>query len=131
MFFKIDVLKNYSIFTGKHLCWSLILIKLQACKACPKSNSQGRPLNVRLGRPLDIISGRSRDARSGRPLDGQIRSLGDILGTLEGDVLGTSWGPIFAGWAVSFSNLLIVGLCHSSSSCWFSETTPKLIPFPL
>ena len=27
-----DVLKNFVIFTGKHLCWSLFLIKLQACK---------------------------------------------------------------------------------------------------
>ena len=26
------VLKNFVIFTGKHLCWSLFLIKLQACK---------------------------------------------------------------------------------------------------
>ena len=25
-----DVLKNFAIFTGKHLCWSLFLIKLQA-----------------------------------------------------------------------------------------------------
>ena len=23
--------KNFIIFTGKHLCWSLFLIKLQAC----------------------------------------------------------------------------------------------------
>ena len=23
MFFKIDVLKHFTIFTGKHLCWSL------------------------------------------------------------------------------------------------------------
>ena len=23
VFFKIDVLKNFAIFTGKHLCWSL------------------------------------------------------------------------------------------------------------
>ena len=30
MFFKIGVPKNWAIFTGKHLCWSLILIKLQA-----------------------------------------------------------------------------------------------------
>ena len=28
MFFKIGVLKNFSICTGKHLCWSLFLIKL-------------------------------------------------------------------------------------------------------
>ena len=25
-----DVLKNFAIFTGKHLCWSLFLTKLQA-----------------------------------------------------------------------------------------------------
>ena len=30
MFFKIDVPKNFAIFTGRHLCWSLFLIKLQA-----------------------------------------------------------------------------------------------------
>ena len=29
---KIGVLKNFEILTGKHLCWSLFLIKLQACK---------------------------------------------------------------------------------------------------
>ena len=29
MFFKIGVLKNFVIFTGKHLYWSLFLIKLQ------------------------------------------------------------------------------------------------------
>ena len=30
MFFKIVVLENSAIFTGKHLCWSLFVIKLQA-----------------------------------------------------------------------------------------------------
>ena len=30
MFFKISVLKSFANFTGKHLCWSLFLIKLQA-----------------------------------------------------------------------------------------------------
>ena len=30
MFFKVGSLKNFAIFTGKHLCWSLFLIKLQA-----------------------------------------------------------------------------------------------------
>ena len=28
--FKIDVLKNFTIFTGKNLCWNLFLMKLQA-----------------------------------------------------------------------------------------------------
>ena len=30
MFFKIGALKSFTIFTVKHLCWSLFLIKLQA-----------------------------------------------------------------------------------------------------
>ena len=30
MFFKIGVLKNLAYFKGKHVCWSLFLIKLQA-----------------------------------------------------------------------------------------------------
>ena len=32
MFFKIGVLRNVAIFTGKHLCWSHFLIKLQALR---------------------------------------------------------------------------------------------------
>ena len=32
MLFKISVLKYFAILTGKHLCWSLFLIKLQAFK---------------------------------------------------------------------------------------------------
>ena len=31
-----DALKNFVIFTGKHLCWSHVLIKLQACKFIEK-----------------------------------------------------------------------------------------------
>ena len=30
IFFKKSVERNFEIFTGKHLCWSLFLIKLQA-----------------------------------------------------------------------------------------------------
>ena len=33
MFFKIEVLKNFAKFTVKHLCWSLILVKLQAWRS--------------------------------------------------------------------------------------------------
>ena len=29
---KIDVFKNFAVITGKHLCWSLFVIKLPACK---------------------------------------------------------------------------------------------------
>ena len=29
MFFKTDVLKKFVIFAGKHLCWTLVLMKLQ------------------------------------------------------------------------------------------------------
>ena len=32
MTFKINVFKNFAIFTGKHLCQSLFVIKLPACK---------------------------------------------------------------------------------------------------
>ena len=43
MFFNTGALKNFAIFTGKHLCWNLFLLKLQAwrpptqvfsCKYC-------------------------------------------------------------------------------------------------
>ena len=30
MFFKISVVNNFALFTGKHLCWCLILIQFQA-----------------------------------------------------------------------------------------------------
>ena len=30
--FKTGVLKNFANFTGKHMCWSLFLIKLQVCR---------------------------------------------------------------------------------------------------
>ena len=33
MFFKIGVVKNFAEFTGKDLCWSLFLIKLQAFRS--------------------------------------------------------------------------------------------------
>ena len=32
MFFKIGVLKHFSIFTRKHLSWNYFLIKFQACR---------------------------------------------------------------------------------------------------
>ena len=35
MFFKIGVPKNFVTFTGKHLCWSLFLITLQAFRLIP------------------------------------------------------------------------------------------------
>ena len=31
MFFEIGVLENFAIIRKKHLCWSVFLIKLQAC----------------------------------------------------------------------------------------------------
>ena len=35
--YKKAVLKNFAIFTGKHLCWSLFLIKLQALRPILKN----------------------------------------------------------------------------------------------
>ena len=40
MFFKIGVLKNFAIFTGKHMCKSLFLIKLKACNFIKKRLQQ-------------------------------------------------------------------------------------------
>ena len=39
MFYKKAVLRNFAIFTGKHLCWSLFLIKLQAFRPDSKRDS--------------------------------------------------------------------------------------------
>ena len=36
LFYKKAVLKSFAIFTGKHLCWILLLIKLQACNSVKK-----------------------------------------------------------------------------------------------
>ena len=61
-------------------------------------------MNVRLRRSLDVISGRPQDVRLGRPRDVRSeRSRDGQIGSL-GNVLGTSWGPIFAGWAMSVMN---------------------------
>ena len=73
-----------------------------------ESTSQGSSLDVRLGHPVDVISGRLQDVRSGRPWDSQIRPLREVLGMLEGDVFRTSWGPIFACWEASVSELIII-----------------------
>ena len=35
MFFEMGVLKNFAVFTGKPLCWSLFLIKQQAFRCLP------------------------------------------------------------------------------------------------
>ena len=37
LFYKKTVLKNFAIFTGKHLCWSSFLIKLQAFRLIPSA----------------------------------------------------------------------------------------------
>ena len=34
MFFKIVVLKNLAIFTGKHLCWCFFFNKVLSCEIC-------------------------------------------------------------------------------------------------
>ena len=40
MFFKVGVLKNFAIFTGKHMCKSLFLIKLKTCNFIKKRLQQ-------------------------------------------------------------------------------------------
>ena len=39
LFYKKAVLKHFAIFTEKHLCWSLFLIKLQAFRPSTESIS--------------------------------------------------------------------------------------------
>ena len=34
MFFKRGVLKNFTIFIGKHLCWGILFNKVAGLKAC-------------------------------------------------------------------------------------------------
>ena len=45
LFFKMGVLKNFAIFTGKHLCWSLFLIKYPAFRATTLLKG-GFPANI-------------------------------------------------------------------------------------
>ena len=42
MFFKTNVSKNFTNFTGKHLCWSFSLIKLQAFRSLLKRDCNAR-----------------------------------------------------------------------------------------
>ena len=50
VFYKKAVLKNFAIFTGKHMCWNLFLIKLQAIRLTSllkrDSNIRYFPVNI-------------------------------------------------------------------------------------
>ena len=52
MFFKIGVLKNFGTFTRKYLCWSLLLIKLQAWRTIIKKKLQRRCFPVKFAKFL-------------------------------------------------------------------------------
>ena len=54
MVFKLGVLKNFAIFSRKHLPWSLFLIKLHALKTCNfiKKRLQHRCFPVNIGKVL-------------------------------------------------------------------------------
>ena len=56
---KTDIIRNFAIFTGKQLCWSLFLIRLQALwpatlyQPCPKrDNCENFRHNLFYGTPL-------------------------------------------------------------------------------
>ena len=54
---KIDVLKNFALFTGKHLCWSLFLIHLQAFRPATfleRGSSMCFPVNI--ATPTQVFS---------------------------------------------------------------------------
>ena len=46
MFFKIDVFKNFAMFTTKDLCWSLFLIKLQVWRNSKRELQHCFPENI-------------------------------------------------------------------------------------
>ena len=46
VFCKKGVLKNFAVFTGKHLCWSLFLIELQAFRPAALLNGYTRYLRL-------------------------------------------------------------------------------------
>ena len=50
MFLKIGILKNFARITGKHMCWDLFLIKLQALRPAfffkKKSPTQVFPVDI-------------------------------------------------------------------------------------
>ena len=51
MFFKIGVLKNLVMLTGKYLCWSLFLIKaanLKACNLLKRLQHRCFPVNIEM-----------------------------------------------------------------------------------
>ena len=54
MFFKIGAFKNLAVFTGKHQCWSLFLIKLHVFRPSTllKSRLLHRCLSVKFGKSL-------------------------------------------------------------------------------
>ena len=46
MFFKIGVLKCFAVFTGKHKCWCLFLIKFQTWKPAKRLQHRCFPVNT-------------------------------------------------------------------------------------
>ena len=52
IFFKMGVPKNFAIFTVKHLCWSLFLIKLQKACNCIKKRRQHSCFSVNIAKYL-------------------------------------------------------------------------------
>ena len=46
IFLKIGVLKNFTMFTGKYLCWSLFSIKLQAFRPGKRLRRRCFPANI-------------------------------------------------------------------------------------
>ena len=46
MFFKISSLKNFTIFTRKHMCWGVFLIKLPSDMVLFKKEGQTQVISV-------------------------------------------------------------------------------------
>ena len=57
VFYKKAVFRNFAIFTGKHLCWSLFFKKLAFCQACnfTKKRLQYRCFSVNIAKFLRTL----------------------------------------------------------------------------
>ena len=83
MFFKIGVLKNFANFIGKHQCWSLFLIKLQAWRPATllkrDSNTGVFLWNLRNSKEHLFLQNTSGGCFWANP--------GDVCGSLSGEVV--------------------------------------------
>ena len=78
LFCKKTVLKSFAIFTGKHLCWILLLIKLKACNSI-KKRLQHRCFPVSIARFLTLFPPREGEFTPPPPRPNSLKYLKNNL----------------------------------------------------